>query len=94
MSETQHQIGDGGDRRILSSQARAVSNENPVISTTHRTIGATCQAHRGCKGFCNLRLTKLGGEILFDPHVTGGCVISLDEIEAKAVRDTLAEWLG
>jgi hypothetical protein len=39
-------------------------------------------------------MAKVNGEIVFDPHVTGCCVISLDETEARAVRDTLTEWLG
>ncbi len=60
----------------------------------NRTVAATCRTHRGCKGFCNLRLTKGNGEIVLNPHVAGCCVISLDEIEARVVRDTLTEWLG
>lgn len=94
MAETQDQTEDGSDRRTPGVHTAPLGSENPAISGAHRTIGATCQTHHGCKGFCNLRLTKLSGKILFDPHVTGCCVISLDESEAKAVRDTLAEWLG
>lgn len=73
--------------------ASSVNSENQQLGI-HRTVAATCQTHRGCKGFCNLRLTKVGGEIVLDPHVTGCCVLRFDEIEARAVRDTLTEWLG
>ncbi|MGH3721495.1 MAG: hypothetical protein ACRDRI_22135 [Pseudonocardiaceae bacterium] len=52
------------------------------------------QTHRGPVGFCNLQLTKVNGTIVFDPHVAGCCVITLDEAQAKAVRNTLTEWLG
>ncbi|MGH3710164.1 MAG: hypothetical protein ACRDRQ_19105, partial [Pseudonocardiaceae bacterium] len=37
-----------------------------------RAIGVTCAVHRGPRGFANLVLEKQGGEIIFDPHVTGG----------------------
>jgi hypothetical protein len=63
-------------------------------SATHRTIPATCHTHRGCRGFCNLRLSRAQGEIMLDPHVTGSCVISLDEDAARSLRDTLTEWLS
>ncbi|MGH3898064.1 MAG: hypothetical protein ACRDTA_07360 [Pseudonocardiaceae bacterium] len=35
-----------------------------------RTILATCQTH-GARGFCNLRVTKIDGTIVLDPHVSG-----------------------
>jgi hypothetical protein len=57
-------------------------------------IHATCRTHGGAKGFCNLRMTKEAGAILFDPHVTGACVIELDETAAAALFDALGEWLG
>jgi hypothetical protein len=31
---------------------------------------------------------------MLDPHVTGSCVLELDELEATAMRDQLTEWLG
>ena len=37
---------------------------------------------------------KLNGEIVFDPHVTGACVIVLDETAAAALFDVLRQWLG
>jgi hypothetical protein len=63
-------------------------------SATRRTIPATCHTHRGCRGFCNLRVSMAHGEIMLDPHVTGSSVISLDEDGVLAVRDTLTEFLG
>jgi hypothetical protein len=57
-------------------------------------IHGTCSLHRGPIGFANVVVTKHGGVIEFDPHVTGACVIRLDETEACALRDQLAEWLG
>lgn len=58
------------------------------------TIPATCQTHRGPRGFCNLCVSKLNGEIALDPHVDGSCVITLDENGALTLRDMLTEWLG
>jgi hypothetical protein len=60
---------------------------------TDRTIAATCQIH-GSRGFCNLRLTKVDGEIVLDPHAAGSCVITLNETAATALFDLLGEWLG
>jgi hypothetical protein len=37
---------------------------------------------------------KPNGEIVFDPHVTGECVIILDETAATAPFDVLGRWLG
>jgi hypothetical protein len=34
------------------------------------------------------------GTIVFDPHVTGSCVISLDEEGATTLRNLLTAWLG
>ena len=58
-----------------------------------RTIAVTCR-HHGSAGFCNLRLTKVDGNIVLDPHVTGCCVLILDEIAATAVFEQLGDWLG
>lgn len=85
---------DGRRAAVGCAGACSVISENQQTGNNGRTVPATCQTHRGCKGFCNLRLTKVDGEIVFDPHVAGCCVISLDENEARTVRDTLTEWLG
>ncbi len=49
------------------------------IRDRRRAIPATCQLHRGAVGFTNLMVSKRGRTIVLDPHVTGSCVISLDE---------------
>ncbi|MGH3985233.1 MAG: hypothetical protein ACRDST_21725 [Pseudonocardiaceae bacterium] len=59
-----------------------------------RAIPATCELHRGSVGYTNLMVGKRDGAIVLDPHVTGCCVISLDENGATTLRDTLTEWLG
>jgi hypothetical protein len=59
-----------------------------------KAIPATCQLHRGPIGFANLMVGQYGGTIVFDPHVTGACLISLDEDGAKTLRDLLTQWLG
>ncbi len=58
------------------------------------TIAVTCQLHGGPRGFTNLRVTKANGDIVLDPHVSGACVIVLDETAATALFDALGEWLG
>jgi hypothetical protein len=68
--------------------------EGPPPQIRRKTIPATCQLHRGSIGFTNLLISKRGGTIVFDPHVDGSCVISLDEDAATELRDTLTEWLG
>jgi hypothetical protein len=59
-----------------------------------KAIPATCGLHRGPVGFANLLVSMQGGTIVFDPHVTGACVIALDEEGAKSLRNILTEWLG
>jgi hypothetical protein len=64
-----------------------------VMSANDRTISITCQIH-GSKGFCNLRVTKIDGEIVLNPHVDGSCVLRLDEAAASQLFDMLGEGLG
>jgi hypothetical protein len=59
-----------------------------------RVIHATCTKHGGGIGFTNLVVGKREGSIELDPHVTGSCVITLDEDAARALCDALTEWLG
>jgi hypothetical protein len=50
--------------------------------------------HGGPRGFTNLVIErKPNGEIVLDPHVTGECVIILDQTAAKAVFTLLRTWL-
>ncbi|MBV9013154.1 MAG: hypothetical protein JO272_14095 [Pseudonocardiales bacterium] len=59
-----------------------------------RAIPVTCAVHRGPRGFANLVVErKDNGDILLDPHVTGECVIILDEAAAMALFDVLGAWL-
>jgi hypothetical protein len=64
-----------------------------VMSADDRTISTTCQIH-GARGFCNLRVSKIDGEIVLDPHVAGSCVLRLNEAAATQLFDILGEWLG
>ena len=59
-----------------------------------KAIPATCGLHRGPMGFANLMISKQGESFVLDPHVTGECLITLNEQSVKALRDTLTEWLG
>jgi len=58
-----------------------------------RTIAITCKIH-GSKWFCNLRMSKINGEIVLDPHVADSCVLLFDEEAARAVFEFFQEWLG
>jgi hypothetical protein len=58
-----------------------------------RTIPVTCRIH-GAAGLCNLRLTKVDGDIVLDPHVADSCVIIFNENAATALFDVLGQWLG
>ena len=79
---------------VSPTRGAFVTADNHPTGKNDHTVPATCQTHRGCRGFCNLRMTKVNGEIVFDPHVAGCCVVSLDENQATTVRDILTEWLG
>ncbi|MCA1709637.1 MAG: hypothetical protein LC808_42720 [Actinobacteria bacterium] len=59
-----------------------------------RVIHVHCKVHGGPRGFTNLVCTKRNGDVELDPHVTGSCVIVLDEAAATALFDALGEWLG
>ena len=59
-----------------------------------KAIPATCALHPGPMGFANLLVSLHGRSVVFDPHVTGECLITLHEQSAKALRDLLTEWLG
>jgi hypothetical protein len=66
----------------------------PAAERNRKVIHASCSRHGGARGFTNLLMIKVDGMIVLDPHVTGSCVLELDEDEAAAMRDQLAEWLG
>ncbi|MBV8542109.1 MAG: hypothetical protein JO063_10240 [Pseudonocardiales bacterium] len=59
-----------------------------------RAIDVTCALHRGPRNFANLVVEKQGGEIVFDVHVAGACVIILEESAATTLFEALRIWLG
>ena len=60
-----------------------------------KAIPVTCALHKGPRGFANLVVErKPNGDIVLDMHVTGACVIILDEGGATALFDVLGKWLG
>ena len=65
------------------------------MSTNYQdhTIAITCQIH-GCRGFCNLRVSKVNGEIILNPHVDGSCILRFDEGAATQFFELLGELLG
>lgn len=78
---------------IVTLDATDAPSAPPVAQRTRKVIHATCSLHRGPAGFANLVVSKRGGVIELDPHVTGACVLTLAEDEAVALRDVLTEWL-
>ena len=59
-----------------------------------KAIPGSCQLHRGPVGFANLLVSMQEGSIVLDPHVTGACVMALDEEGARTLLFVLTEWLG
>jgi hypothetical protein len=66
----------------------------PAWSADRRVLHVTCTTHGGPSGFTNLVISKRDDDIEFDPHVTGACVLRLDEKAASELFDALREWLG
>jgi hypothetical protein len=67
--------------------------ESRPARENRKAIPVSCAVHRGPRGFANLMVEKRGEEIILDPHVTGACVIILDETAATALFDLLGTWL-
>ncbi|MGH3698401.1 MAG: hypothetical protein ACRDRU_11275 [Pseudonocardiaceae bacterium] len=59
-----------------------------------KVIPTTCSVQGVARGYTNLAVLQIGSEIVLDPHVTGGCVIVLDETAANALFKVLREWLS
>jgi hypothetical protein len=59
-----------------------------------KAIPATCGVHRGPEGFANLLVSMQGATFVLDPHVTGECVIALEEDSAEMLCSILTVWLG
>jgi hypothetical protein len=64
-----------------------------AIGRGRLVISVTCSVHGGTPGFTNLMVSKRDGDIVLDPHVTGACVIVLNETAATALFDFLGELL-
>jgi hypothetical protein len=67
------------------------NDANRPSTGLRKAIPATCGLHRGPIGFANLMVSKPGQSVALGPQVTGECVITLDEQNAKTLRDTLTE---
>jgi hypothetical protein len=63
------------------------------MSANDRTIAITCQIH-GSRGFCNLRVSKINGDIVLNPHVDGSYILRFDRTAANQLFDMLGDWLG
>jgi hypothetical protein len=63
---------------ITEDATASASREN------RKAIPVSCALHRGPRGFANLVVERK-----LDPHVTGACVIILDEDAATALSDVL-----
>jgi hypothetical protein len=59
-----------------------------------KAIPVTCALHQGPRSFANLVVERQGGDIIFDPHVTGTCVIIFDDAAANTLFTLLGKWLG
>jgi hypothetical protein len=71
------------------------AGEKPVRrDPNRRVIDVTCSTHGGAHGFTPLVCTKRDNLIEIDPHVTGQCVLVLNEKAASELFDALREWLG
>ncbi len=81
------------DPGMHSDDHRVGASESRPARANYRTILVTCTTH-GCRGFCSLRVTKVGDDIVLDPHVAGSCVIVFDGTAARALFGLLGEWLG
>ncbi len=78
---------------VVSDEQNTTSPDRPARGN-RKVIHATCSTHGAARGFTNLVVSKSDGTIVFDPHVTGQCLLTLSEDEACALRDVLIEWLG
>jgi hypothetical protein len=58
----------------------------PPAARGRVVIHASCSVHQGARGFTNLVIRKLNGEIELDPHVDGSCKLALVEDEACTLR--------
>jgi hypothetical protein len=85
-------LGSGAQRPVSLARVDGVtameSREN------RRAIPVRCLAHAGSEGLSVLRVERHGEQIVLAPHVSGACVIVLDEAAAATLFDVLGTWLG
>lgn len=64
-----------------------------MTDTNRRVLHGTCRRHGGAVGFTNLVVTKERAAVVFDPHLDGSCVVSIDENAARELHQALGQWL-
>ncbi|HEY6422640.1 MAG TPA: hypothetical protein VIY28_05190 [Pseudonocardiaceae bacterium] len=79
---------------MIDAPGTEFEDHQPASGRNYRVIHATCKTHSGAIGFTNLVVSKHGGRIELDPHVTGQCVITLEEDATRVLYELLGEWLG
>ncbi len=83
--------------RAVACRLVAVGRVMTVPAQHRRVIPATCSVCQGARGFTNLLVRKvdsINGVIELDPHVTGRCVVTLDETAAEQLFEAIGQWLG
>lgn len=77
-------------RSALSDQQKrdAPARSNRLV------LHVTCQVHEGSEGFTNLVVTRNNNTVALNPHVDNSCILTLDEVAANLLHDTLGEWLS
>jgi len=78
----------------VTGKKEAIVESRRPSNRFRKGIPATCALHRGPMGFINLMISKQGESFVLDPHVTGECLITLNENSVKELRDVVTEWLG
>lgn len=92
--KTHHGRDDEQTKRTGPNEMEIHSYAGGSSRGRRKAIPAMCGPHRGSRGSTSLMVSERDGTIVLDPHVTGACVLSLDEESARTLRDTLMEWLG
>jgi hypothetical protein len=78
-----HSLPGSTVRREVVPSAPTSPPTQPVVNGTGTAGSSTCTA-----------LPTADGLIELDPHVTGQCVLILDEKAATELFNTIGEWLG
>jgi hypothetical protein len=79
---------------VTTERDPAVPDQSGHPANRRKAIPAACALEGGPVEQINLMVSQRGGTIVFDPQVTGSCVISLDEDGATTLGDLLSVWLG